>query len=114
MKWYYDKSVQKVPFKAGDKVMLDLRDYQKTECALQPRYKGPFEIIERLSDVTFKLKMPVKFRLIHLVFHASKLVPYQDPAFHGQHPEPSPPTQIAGKDEFEVKKILQKRKCGKG
>ena len=34
MKWYYNKSVQKVLFKAGDKAMLDLRDYQKMEHAL--------------------------------------------------------------------------------
>ena len=48
------------------------------------------------------------------MFHASKLVPYQDPVFPGQHPEPPPPTQITGEDEFEVKKILQKHKRGKG
>jgi len=29
MKWYYDKNVQKVPFKVGDKVMLDLRNWDK-------------------------------------------------------------------------------------
>ena len=28
MKWYYDKKVQSVPFKVGDKVLLNLKDYQ--------------------------------------------------------------------------------------
>jgi len=58
MKWYYNKKVQSVSFKVGDKVLLNLRDYQTTERALQPRYKGPFEIIEKLSLVTFWLRMP--------------------------------------------------------
>jgi len=57
MKWYYDKKVQSVPFKVGNKVLLNLKDYQTTEQALQPWYKGPFEIIEKLSLVTFQLRM---------------------------------------------------------
>jgi len=34
MKWYYDKKVQSVPFKIGDKVLLNLKNYQTTEQAL--------------------------------------------------------------------------------
>jgi len=58
MKWYYDKKVQSVPFKVGDKVLLNLKDYQTTERALRLWYEGPFEIIEKLSLVTFRLRMP--------------------------------------------------------
>ena len=57
MKWYYDQKVQSVPFKVGDKVLLNLKDYQTIERALQPRYEGPFKIIEKLSLVTFWLRM---------------------------------------------------------
>jgi len=53
MKWYYDRKVQDVLFKVGNKVLLSLKDYQTTERALRPQYKGPFEIIEKLSNVTF-------------------------------------------------------------
>jgi len=73
MKWYYDKKVQSVPFKVSDKVLLNLKDYQTTEQALRPRYKGPFEIIEKLSLVTFWLRMLPRYRALHPVFHASKL-----------------------------------------
>jgi len=31
MKWYYNKKVQSVPFKVGDKVLLNLKDFQTTE-----------------------------------------------------------------------------------
>jgi len=34
MKWYYDQKVQSVPFKVGDKVLLNLKDYQTMEQAL--------------------------------------------------------------------------------
>ena len=61
MKWYYDKKVQSVPFKVGDKVLLNLKDYQTMEQALQPRYEGPFEIIEKLSLVMFWLRMSSRY-----------------------------------------------------
>ena len=66
MKWYYDQAIQKVPFKVGDKVLLSLKDYQKTMKALTPKYEGPFEIIEKLSPVTFKLKMPSQIGRAHV------------------------------------------------
>jgi len=34
MKWYYDQKVQSVPFKVGDKVLLNLKDYQTMKQAL--------------------------------------------------------------------------------
>ena len=34
MKWYYDKGVQNVTFKVGDKVLLNLKEYQTTERSL--------------------------------------------------------------------------------
>jgi len=61
IKWYYDKKVQSVPFKVGDKVLLNLKDYQTMEQALQPRYEGPFEIIEKLSLVMFWLRMSSRY-----------------------------------------------------
>ena len=37
---------------------------------LNPRYVGPFEIIERISEVTYRLALPPVFSKIHDVFHA--------------------------------------------
>ena len=107
MKWYYDKGVQNVPFKVGQKVLLTLKDYQTTETALSPKYEGPFEIIEQLGPVTFKLRMPAKFRGIHPVFHASKLATYNEPTIEGQKPIKSEPIVIHGEEEWEVEEILQ-------
>jgi len=58
MKWYYDKKVQSASFKVGNKILLNLKDYQTIEQALQPWYKRLFEIIEKLSLVMFWLRIP--------------------------------------------------------
>ena len=109
MKWYYDQGVQKVPFKVGDKVLLDLRDYQTTGRKLSPRYAGPFEIVEKLSPVTFRVQWPARMTKIHPVFHASKLIPYHDPEIPGQKVSPPEPVLIDGHEEYEVEKILDSR-----
>ena len=38
------------------KVMLDLRNWTKSEGKLSPKYYRPFTIAEKLSDVTFRVE----------------------------------------------------------
>ncbi|PSS36937.1 hypothetical protein PHLCEN_2v1213 [Hermanssonia centrifuga] len=99
MKWYYDQGVQKVPFKVGDKVLLDLCDYQTTGRKLNARYLGPYEIVEKLSPVTFKVKWPARMTRIHPVFHASKLIPYADAKISGQKGPTAEPITVDGHEE---------------
>ncbi|PSS36928.1 hypothetical protein PHLCEN_2v1227 [Hermanssonia centrifuga] len=106
MKWYYDQGVQKVPFKVGDKVLLDLRDYQTTGCKLNARYSVPYEIVEKLSLVTFKVKWPARMTRIHPVFYASKLIPYNDAKIPGQKGPTAEPITVERHEEWEVEKIL--------
>ena len=106
MKWYYNLKTQEVPFKVGDKILLNSKDYQTTQCSLTPRYLGPFEIIEQLSKVTFKVKLPPKYRAIHPVFHASKLTPYNTPSIVGQRQKPPEPEEHEGHTEYVVEKIM--------
>jgi len=106
MKWYYDQKVQSVLFKVGNKVLLNLKDYQTMEWALRPQYKGPFEIIEKLSLVTFWLRMLPHYQALYPVFHTSKLAQYSESTIHGQKSTPPPPTLIQGQEEWEVEKIL--------
>ncbi|PKU59773.1 hypothetical protein MA16_Dca029120 [Dendrobium catenatum] len=40
---------------------------------LSPRYIGPFEIIERIGSVAYKLALPIDMSDVHNVFHISML-----------------------------------------
>ena len=40
---------------------------------LSPRYMGPYEIVERIGEVAYRLRLPPKLARIHDVFHVSML-----------------------------------------
>ena len=40
---------------------------------LSPRYVGPYEILQRVGEVAYKLALPVELASIHPVFHVSML-----------------------------------------
>ncbi|XP_070005652.1 uncharacterized protein [Nicotiana sylvestris] len=40
---------------------------------LSPRYVGPYKIIQRISQVAYKLELPPEMSLVHSVFHVSML-----------------------------------------
>jgi len=109
MKWYYNKKVQSVLFQVGDKVLLNLKDYETMERALQPWYKGLFKIIEKLSCVTFRLRMPPHYQAMYPVFHTSKLAQYSESTIHGQKSTATPLTLIQGQEEWEVEWVLDLR-----
>ena len=43
---------------------------------LSPRYIGPFEILERIGKVAYKLALPSKLSYAHNIFHVSMLQNY--------------------------------------
>ena len=48
---------------------------------LTPRYIGPFEVLERVGTVAYRLALPSSLSGVHEVFHASMLRKYTlDPA----------------------------------
>ena len=62
----------------GDLVYLRLQPYKQTSMhnkrlgKLAPRYYGPFKVLQKVGEVSYKLDLPFG-SLIHPVFHVSNL-----------------------------------------
>ncbi|EOY08397.1 Gag protease polyprotein [Theobroma cacao] len=69
---------------------------------LNPRYIGPFRIIERIGPVAYRLELPPELDRIHNVFHISMLKKYvPDPS----HILETPPIELHEDLKFEVKPV---------
>ena len=68
-------------FQVGDQVFLRISPWKgvlrfRKEGKLSPRYMGPYEIMERIGEVAYQLRLPPKLARIHDVFHVSMLCKY--------------------------------------
>ena len=95
------------PWKTGDRVWLEathLRiNYPLRKLA--PKWLGLFEILQVLSPLTYRLKLPLTWK-IHDVFHASLLSSYKETPTHGPNFPSPPPDLVNSEEEYEVEKIL--------
>ncbi|KAM1092548.1 hypothetical protein ACFX19_020117 [Malus domestica] len=55
---------------------------------LSPRYIGPYEITERIGEVTYRLELPLELSKIHNVFHVLMLRHYVLDPSHVIPPQP--------------------------
>ena len=78
---------------------------------LTPWRLGPFEIIEEISPVVYKLQLPETW-CVHNVFHASLLTPQVVTPEYGIPADPPLPELVDGESEFEVESILQHKFVG--
>ena len=49
---------------------------------LSPRYVGPYEIVERVGPLAYRLALPPELSQIHNVFHISILRRYRSDPYH--------------------------------
>jgi hypothetical protein len=111
MKAHYDKSRKPLTFERGQRVLLSTRNLSRrtsvhgatgTATKLWPRYIGPYEVLERIGEQAYRLKLPDEFR-IHNVFHVSLLQPYND---DGTYHSPPPVDWWDGQPVWRVDRIL--------
>jgi len=118
-KYYADNSRREVEFKIGDNVLLSTKNLKtllpEQTKKLSKNFIDPFKIIEVISKVTYKLELPSHMR-VHNVFHISLLKEYiTDKMFTNRNDSrPDPEYNEKGEAEWEIERILNKRKIGKG
>ncbi|GJR95994.1 putative reverse transcriptase domain-containing protein [Tanacetum coccineum] len=77
-KSYADLKRKPMEFQVGDKVMLKVSPWKGVvrfgkRGKLNPRYVGPFKVIERVGEVAYKLELPEELSRVHNTFHVSNL-----------------------------------------
>ncbi|GKE71890.1 putative reverse transcriptase domain-containing protein [Tanacetum coccineum] len=75
-KSYTDNRRKSLEFEVGDQVLLKVLPWKgvvhfgKKE-KLAPRYVGPFEILERIGPVAYRLRLPQELSGVHDTFHVT-------------------------------------------
>ena len=117
-KSYADKRKKDLEFEVEDRVFLKLSPWKGVvrfvkRGKLSPRYIGPFEIVERIGPVAYRLDFPEELSRVHNVFHIFMLCKYiSDPSHVIEAPEielkddlsyEEQPVQILGREEKELR-----------
>ena len=114
MKVQADKHRTKRVFQVGDSVFLKLQPYIQASVAPRANHKlaykfyGPYRIVERVGEVTYRLDMPTSCK-VHPVFHVSLLRKVLKPEHQVLPALPSPT------DSIQIPKlVLQRRVVTRG
>ena len=71
----------------GDKVFLKVFSWRQIlqfghKGKLNPRFRGPYEILERVGPMAYRLALPPELAKLHNVFHVSMLRRYYSDESH--------------------------------
>ena len=86
-KAYADFKRKDIEYEMADKVFLKVSPWRKVlrfrkKRKLSPRFIGPYEVLERIEPVAYRLALPPELANLHDVFHVSKLRKYR---YDGSH-----------------------------
>jgi len=114
MSWYANRHRgETVEYIVGDLVLLSTKDLKWQmvgQCSekLVKRFVGPYKIKAIISSNVVELNLPATVK-IHPVVNVSQIKRYVDQV-NGQRKEIPQPMVIEGEEEWEVEKILNKRR----
>ena len=103
-KSYADKRRRPLEFNVGDSVFLKVAPWKGVlrftkRGKLNPRYIGPFPIVERIGSMAYRLDLPTELAKVHNVFHVSMLKKYVPDA---SHVLTAPPVEIQENMTYEI------------
>ena len=86
-KSYADMKRKDIRYEIGEKVFLKVSPWKKVmrfgkNGKLSPRFIGPYEVIEKVGQVAYRLALPPDLEKIHNVFHVSMLRRYRSDPSH--------------------------------
>ncbi|QRV83886.1 Retrovirus-related Pol polyprotein from transposon [Ceratobasidium sp. AG-Ba] len=117
---FYNKGRTHIEFEEGDKVLINphslslLRSFKGKGKKLLMRYEGPFTILEKISDVTYRIRIPASYR-IHPVINIAHLEPYYSDTTGIDRPKRHLSRDDFDKrPEWDVEKIVDERWVTKG
>jgi len=104
-----------IQFEVGDMVKLSATELNpaNTKVAesikLGPCWYGPLEVLEKVGNVCYKLKLPAGSKG-HPIFHVEKLQKYYVSSDKTRNPPEPKPIILEGEEEYHVEKILAHEK----
>ena len=113
---YADRRRRPLVFEVGDNVLLKVAPLRGAmrfgkKGKLSPRFVGPFEIIERIREVAYRLALPPALSKVHDVFHVSLLRKYmRDPSHVISYEQLSVDPQLVY-EEKPVMILAERKKC---
>ena len=86
-KSYADMKRKDIRYEIREKVFLKVSHWKKVmrfgkKGKLSPRFIGPYEVIEKVGPVAYRLALPPELEKIHSVFHVSMLRRYRSDPSH--------------------------------
>ena len=118
MKKYADRNRIPLEFQVGDQVLLKLTpqiwkkvDSKTRHRSLIPRYDGPFEVLKRVGQVAYRLKLPDRLNL-HTTFHVSFLKTYHGDLDAARVKKQRAPPLVIKEFDQQVEQISDHRTMG--
>jgi len=86
-KSYANRKVRDVAFMVGERVLLRVSPMKGVmkfgkKGKLSPKSIEPFEILDRVGEVAYRLALPPRLSSVHPVFHVSMIRKYHDDPSH--------------------------------
>jgi hypothetical protein len=115
----YNKNHLPISFEVGDQVMINAHSLRIPDVVegkgakLTRRYEGPFEVTDKLSDVTYRLRIPHTYDIhpVISIAHLEKFTPSNE--FGERTPLPPIREETKTTEEFEVLEIVAERRVKK-